>query len=657
MRRTLRIARIVRWLSLGLLLATGGPPAGAADLENGDWLVGVESGAGQIVRVRSGTTTLFCEGAPGLELGEPISVAVDRDDRVVILANANKFFPGGPLFTQGWGLFRCPSLGATPEVLGLFPFQTYDPMDVQGPMPFGAQLFSEVFTNKDVLPNLHLALRPEVTIDDAVNGGAPQVAIEDAYVFALKTQSGGSPDGIQVVEYRPVTDTWIDGPAVAQPLNAAFGLVAMDQDGGHTWSTSVNELGRASEIVSVDLHTNLLDAQLKLFGGILVTPTTPLGGSPTLNYLEKPDVSICQNVTSGFVHSWDGAPFGSYAPSPGTGFVVSGGEPTVGANSVFFPEIIRIHQLSGLMHLEPPEQHQFHHPVHDCDVEPFMRVTGLDPLQSETDLAVGENGVAALASDGEIFDPETGATLANVTGFGQAYALAAYPDQTTTSSTPTIVIRVDSSIEVLVTDPEGLRLGVDPGDGDVNEFGDLGYDSGAGDPHLYAMHGDAICPEPGFAPLPLPRPYAVEATGTGSGPYSFHVYSLDFRTGTATHIVKSGTITPLATANLSFTVSETGTPFFDRDGDTLADDVETNTGVFVDENDTGSDPDDPDTDGDGFDDGTEVRAGSDPNDFYSVPAAAVPALGIGGRAALFAILCAVSTPWLRRRRGSTRARG
>jgi hypothetical protein len=51
----------------------------------------------------------------------------------------------------------------------------------------------------------------------------------------------------------------------------------------------------------------------------------------------------------------------------------------------------------------------------------------------------------------------------------------------------------------------------------------------------------------------------------------------------------------------------------DTDGDGLSDAVETNTGIYVDENDTGTDPDDPDTDGDGLDDGPEVNThGTDP---------------------------------------------
>jgi len=53
----------------------------------------------------------------------------------------------------------------------------------------------------------------------------------------------------------------------------------------------------------------------------------------------------------------------------------------------------------------------------------------------------------------------------------------------------------------------------------------------------------------------------------------------------------------------------------DTDGDGLSDLAETNTGTYVDETDTGTDPNDPDTDDDGLSDGHEVNAcGTDPND-------------------------------------------
>jgi len=58
--------------------------------------------------------------------------------------------------------------------------------------------------------------------------------------------------------------------------------------------------------------------------------------------------------------------------------------------------------------------------------------------------------------------------------------------------------------------------------------------------------------------------------------------------------------------------------YADTDADGLPDWTETNTGVHVDETDTGTDPDNPDTDGDGLDDGEEINATlTDPNNVDS----------------------------------------
>ncbi|HMO66474.1 MAG TPA: hypothetical protein PKE47_14840, partial [Verrucomicrobiota bacterium] len=75
----------------------------------------------------------------------------------------------------------------------------------------------------------------------------------------------------------------------------------------------------------------------------------------------------------------------------------------------------------------------------------------------------------------------------------------------------------------------------------------------------------------------------------------------------------------------------------DRDGDGLPDAVETGTGVWVSETNTGTRPDLDDSDGDGVPDGAEIEAGTDPNDPADTP---------GFTAARLAADGAVEVRWL-----------
>ena len=78
----------------------------------------------------------------------------------------------------------------------------------------------------------------------------------------------------------------------------------------------------------------------------------------------------------------------------------------------------------------------------------------------------------------------------------------------------------------------------------------------------------------------------------------------------------------------------------DDDGDGLLDVHETGTGVYGSPVDTGTSPFVLDSDSDGFSDGVEVSAGSDPNDPGSLPGpAAVPALSAGSRLVLLFLVC------------------
>jgi DNA-binding beta-propeller fold protein YncE len=88
----------------------------------------------------------------------------------------------------------------------------------------------------------------------------------------------------------------------------------------------------------------------------------------------------------------------------------------------------------------------------------------------------------------------------------------------------------------------------------------------------------------------------------------------------------------------------------DDDNDVVLDVYETDTGVFVSELNTGSDPFLADSDGDGFDDGVEVAFGSDPNNSASFPNSVdVPALDGKWQLALVLSMLGFSLFWLTRR--------
>lgn len=92
-------------------------------------------------------------------------------------------------------------------------------------------------------------------------------------------------------------------------------------------------------------------------------------------------------------------------------------------------------------------------------------------------------------------------------------------------------------------------------------------------------------------PTPAGSNYTVTVTADG--------YDTKHQTGIS--------VTSEGTTTVNFALS-----CADTDNDGLCDDVETNTGIYVSPNDTGTDPNNNDTDGDKMPDGWEVNNGLDP---------------------------------------------
>lgn len=174
-----------------------------------------------------------------------------------------------------------------------------------------------------------------------------------------------------------------------------------------------------------------------------------------------------------------------------------------------------------------------------------------------------------------------------------------------------------------------------PGTGRAVELSSASYRHLGGEVAAAAASGDRA-----LASSVVPSAFGAADATVGAAPFAAPSGSL----GTLTSMLPG--FVALVTAGFpSLDLDGDLAQFFldeDDDGDGLDDVHETNTGSFVSPTNTGTSPTNADSDGDGFEDGVEVQAGSDPNDFASRPAApGVPGLVLPIQLLLFVILVTV----------------
>jgi hypothetical protein len=130
--------------------------------------------------------------------------------------------------------------------------------------------------------------------------------------------------------------------------------------------------------------------------------------------------------------------------------------------------------------------------------------------------------------------------------------IGAYPPRLGNVHSTTVIIRIDSPVDVVVSDAHGRRIGSVAGQS-INEFGHWGHDTGPqSHPRFYVVNH------------PLAGTYNVESVGTGSGPFTVHVYSVDTVKGVSQHLSSSGMASPGSIHSHDFTLNASGTVAFDN---------------------------------------------------------------------------------------------
>ena len=429
------------------------------------------------------------------------------------------------------GVFRAAGEGVPIERLGVF---HVGPQSVPSGYP---DPFPDVkLLNTRGAYGLHLARTRSVIIDDDVDDGKPRVVTQDAYILGLMESDGlGAQTGAKTVAYATTTGQWTDSlpDPIFQPFNQS---VDMASKGGALYSIDQNGLRCAVAPLEIkasgEIHagggTLAFSATLQLFGavrdvrGLAIDdskiPNVPTGVSPDAPNPPRHDMPF----DGGFSVM---AGFQNLHFDPSLGLVIGSNSGALGG-----PYITEVSE--ALIDDIPfnDVEHSFYHPFANFNVFQSLGVTRLFPPSEFTEPGTGEP--YGVDPGGIVSDPDGGgligkqfSRLVRVSGDGvepvaslphSIGGLAAYPTSAEAASGLSIVIRIDSPVDVLLTAPDGKQIGVDPLTSlPVNDFGAHGFDGGPGEPRFYAIEN------------PAPGDWDVEIMGTGAGPFTITAYGID----------------------------------------------------------------------------------------------------------------------------------
>jgi len=440
---------------------------------------------------------------------------------------------------------------------------------------------------------LHLIKLNTVSLTDLAAG----VTTQDAYSLAVATAPGTAVS----IRYRATDKTWeADTPAISMTTGSVqISEIDAIEHSGATYSTNGVNIQKTQDPLTVEASGTILgtsfSATLNLFGSANSFPTSPIYGF-TIEYNTaipqipsgcKPPAPPLDNMmptnSGGLLVPFNGGSIGSilYDEFTGSGLII-----TTDYGPAQGPWLAGISEAL-LDNPGDPTQY-FQDGYIGCIGVPFVPVTiplpffgtnppptgfALDAAPSYKPASSIIGPVAAqfsstLTGGTQVIQMVTGTnapivvTGAQLTalGFADAIGVGAYPNGVSAGLSATIVLRVDSPVNILITDPNGKKLGVDSLGDSHNDFtGTIvnsttggsenfnnGFDSGPGEPRFFAIKN------------PVPGTYNVESIGTGSGPYTVHVYSVNTGKPIGEAISTSGTASIGSAGTESFTLDAAG---------------------------------------------------------------------------------------------------
>ncbi|MBI5863730.1 MAG: hypothetical protein HZB38_04335 [Planctomycetes bacterium] len=345
---------------------------------------------------------------------------------------------------------------------------------------------------------LHLTRSLKVSIDDDVNGGMPQAGFVEAYAFAVATTTYTPGEPFPFVTrgariYRAQADLGIDIRAHTT-VGGADVVVS-----GRLRVAGRNELVIESRILdNTALPNGAVNCDPMYDDNVPFDGYTSFRGHAGMHALGVLNGGIFVTANDGWRWLFDLGPRDPFL-NP---FCCCPAE----SNQAYGPYENALPDPPGFSYST----------VHNG------RVLGghYDPVVGNGRvLAVSPSGYEVLASDPLLLVPKD---------------VAPYPAETPALTAATVVIRVDSPVNVLATDAAGMRIGRDAAGNNVNDFGAEGAILALG-----AEGHPVVC----AIINPAEGEFTLDAVGTGDGPYTLRAYRAD-TTGGAALASLSGTAAP-----------------------------------------------------------------------------------------------------------------